>query len=397
MELDILPNTTFFANFNRNQVSRILFVFLCAIIQFLLGFASYYLTFENDVVFAVFLPAGTSFLFITFAFKESRNLGYLAVLGTYLGAFLESFINLILNFGISVFISFIVVLFIAGGNTLQPFLAYLLMEKFIKKETIFTRVKHVVYFFISPAISCIVAALIGVLSLNIASIAPWEFTQQNFFTWWIADLAGLIIIAPTGLVWYLKHTHSRNTNQKDSIRHHIQMFLFGIILISYYFFMATPFIPIEAKISSSYLIIPIIIWSVFLFPAKGAFIIQLMNSFMYIIITLQRRSPFFQMSIANSLIQMQLFIIILTLTTLVLFALHFELMNTLYKLKQYSSKLEIEVKVLSGLLPICAHCKKIRDDSFTKEWKPLEEYITNHSEAMFTHSLCPECMEKYYK
>jgi PAS domain S-box-containing protein len=51
------------------------------------------------------------------------------------------------------------------------------------------------------------------------------------------------------------------------------------------------------------------------------------------------------------------------------------------------------VKKLSGLLPICASCKKIRDDK--GYWKQLEVYISEHSDALFSHSYCPECGEKY--
>lgn len=53
-----------------------------------------------------------------------------------------------------------------------------------------------------------------------------------------------------------------------------------------------------------------------------------------------------------------------------------------------------EVKQLSGLLPICASCKKVRDDK--GYWTQIEEYISDHSEAMFSHSLCPDCMKKIY-
>ena len=52
------------------------------------------------------------------------------------------------------------------------------------------------------------------------------------------------------------------------------------------------------------------------------------------------------------------------------------------------------VKQLQGLLPICMHCKKIRDDS--DNWRLMESYIQEHSEAMFTHSLCGECRSKHY-
>ena len=52
------------------------------------------------------------------------------------------------------------------------------------------------------------------------------------------------------------------------------------------------------------------------------------------------------------------------------------------------------VKSLSGLLPICASCKKIRDSQ--DHWVPLESYIQKHSQATFTHGLCPVCLPKYF-
>ncbi len=53
-----------------------------------------------------------------------------------------------------------------------------------------------------------------------------------------------------------------------------------------------------------------------------------------------------------------------------------------------------QIKRLSGLLPICATCKKIRDDK--GYWNEIESYICEHSEADFTHGICPECAKKYY-
>jgi len=53
-----------------------------------------------------------------------------------------------------------------------------------------------------------------------------------------------------------------------------------------------------------------------------------------------------------------------------------------------------QIKTLSGLLPICANCKKIRDDG--GYWQQLEKYVGDHSLAEFTHSLCPQCVKKLY-
>ena len=53
------------------------------------------------------------------------------------------------------------------------------------------------------------------------------------------------------------------------------------------------------------------------------------------------------------------------------------------------------VRVLQGLLPICSYCKRIRDDR--NYWQQLETYFTEHSDATFTHGVCPDCYEKRVK
>jgi PAS domain S-box-containing protein len=66
-------------------------------------------------------------------------------------------------------------------------------------------------------------------------------------------------------------------------------------------------------------------------------------------------------------------------------------------LRQERDKLQdalVKVKTLSGMLPICSNCKKIRDDK--GYWNQIESYIAKHSEVDFSHSICPECAKKLY-
>lgn len=51
------------------------------------------------------------------------------------------------------------------------------------------------------------------------------------------------------------------------------------------------------------------------------------------------------------------------------------------------------INTLGAFLPICAYCKKIREDNV---WIPIEEYISKHSETKFSHTICPECSKKWY-
>jgi GAF domain-containing protein len=53
-----------------------------------------------------------------------------------------------------------------------------------------------------------------------------------------------------------------------------------------------------------------------------------------------------------------------------------------------------EIKILQGIIPICSHCKKVRDDRGF--WQQVESYISEHSEASFSHGVCPQCFDEVY-
>ncbi len=53
-----------------------------------------------------------------------------------------------------------------------------------------------------------------------------------------------------------------------------------------------------------------------------------------------------------------------------------------------------QVKTLRGIIPICAHCKRIRNDD--DYWQEVAQYVSTHTEAMFSHGICPECLAEHY-
>ncbi len=59
----------------------------------------------------------------------------------------------------------------------------------------------------------------------------------------------------------------------------------------------------------------------------------------------------------------------------------------------FRKRLEKEIRILEGFIPICANCKKIRQDI---DWKTLEDYISANSLAKFSHSICPDCLKILY-
>jgi len=76
-------------------------------------------------------------------------------------------------------------------------------------------------------------------------------------------------------------------------------------------------------------------------------------------------------------------------------ALHAEAKRHADKMQRQNEELNdalSRVKRLEGFISICSYCKKIRTERQT--WEQLEKYFTEHSDAMFTHGICPECAEK---
>ena len=74
---------------------------------------------------------------------------------------------------------------------------------------------------------------------------------------------------------------------------------------------------------------------------------------------------------------------------------HIELKRRNDLIREQRDQLEValkQIKQLEGIIPICSYCKKIRDDK--SDWHQLETYISDHSEALFSHGMCPTCAKE---
>ena len=169
--------------------------------------------------------------------------------------------------------------------------------------------------------------------------------------------------------------------------------------MSYVFFICISFITIgESLINHSITpyIASLIAFVVFVIQPhlKSLFFIMLNSAFLFYLLTV-----FGQNSIGNTTQKINLIFFSIVA---------FFISRVVYyqKLKEFKDqkkneellvslkKANDDVKILSGFLPICSYCKKIRDDK--GYWGQLEAYIDNHSEAEFSHSICPACMKGHF-
>ena len=111
--------------------------------------------------------------------------------------------------------------------------------------------------------------------------------------------------------------------------------------------------------------------------------------------TAHSHGPFVQATLNESLLLLQTFMGVLAVTTLSLAGVLTESRQAEQARLRAIQELERalnEIKTLRGLIPICAWCKRIRNDAGL--WEQLEGYLRDHTEAEFSHGICPECLDE---
>ena len=125
--------------------------------------------------------------------------------------------------------------------------------------------------------------------------------------------------------------------------------------------------------------------------STSSYLISILSSIVWLLADIHSSHPYSSIVFAlwNTIIRLFSFLIIACATSKIRLLLAKE-RETTQALRDALS----QIKTLSGLIPICASCKKIRDDK--GYWNQLETFIQEHSEAEFSHGFCPDCMKNLY-
>ncbi len=250
----------------------------------------------NWLWFSVFLG---SFLANIFAFKDD-----------------SSFINLL--------ISFLPVFLIALGTTFGTLGGAYLLKKFVKEDYPLDRIINVLKFFVLVGlITPIINATVGVTSLTLSGKIDWSIYITVWLTWWVSNVSGILIIAPILLSW---HYFITNYNFSQINLSNLQLnkvnFLNFILkteplllpilttLIAYLIF--------ESTYHLEYIIIPLLIWNAFRLGQSGGTLAVFLVAGIASMSTVNGRGGFFLADLNKSLILLESFIAVITLTILVL-------------------------------------------------------------------------------
>lgn len=271
-----------------------------AAVYFAAGKLGLMMAFVHASATAVWLPTGI-------ALATFLALGYQLWPGIFLGAFL---VNVTTAGTVSTSIG------IAVGNTLEGLAGAYLVNRFANGCKFLERAKDVFKFtFLAGLVSTAVSATFGVTSLCLGGYAAWANFGPIWWTWWLGDVGGALIMAPLLLVW--SGNWRIRWNQEQVLE--AGLLLLALVLFAQAVFGGWP----PAKIKNyplDFLCIPVLVWSAFRFGQRETVTATFLLSGMAIWGTLRGFGPFVRESQNESLLLLQTFMDVITVTAMVLAA-----------------------------------------------------------------------------
>lgn len=305
----------------------------------------------------------------------------------------------------------------ATGNVLEAVLGAYVLRNAIRFHCDLGRVRDVLGFVLfGVAIAAMIGATFGTTALGVNGIVPWSEAGRAWRSWWAADAMGILVIGALLLSWSVRSELPWTAWRTYEAGGLVASLTLVVFLIN------GGVLPAEFSQSLMFLSFPFVIWAALRFGQRGTTAVIALTIAVAIWGTVRGGGPFAEQSYNVAVVFFYGYAGAVALTGLLLGAATTERRRSADDLQRIGFNLEIRVhertaalqkelvrrqriqedlqealarvKTLSGLLPICSSCKRIRDDH--GYWTQVERYFTEHTEAQFSHGLCPECLRTLY-
>jgi signal transduction histidine kinase/ActR/RegA family two-component response regulator len=319
---------------NSRRSRALLAAVILAVVYFVAGKLSLKLAFLHASASPVWLPAGI-------ALAALLLFGFRLWPAIFIGAFL---VNLTTAGNIPTSIG------IATGNTLEAAMGAWLIQRFAGGVRVFERAYDVFRFALFVAVSTVISPTIGLTGLALAGFANWASYPDIWLTWWLGDLGGVIMFAPLLVLW-LAHPFRRINPARDV---EVAILLLLLTLLSEvvfggWFSISTLNYPI------AFLLGPVIVWTSFRLSARETATGLFVLSAIAIWGTLQRYGPFVRADPNQSLLILQSFNILTTITAIALAAGMTERRRAETALEEQRATVEAANRTKDNFLAMLSH------------------------------------------
>jgi two-component system cell cycle sensor histidine kinase/response regulator CckA len=266
-------------------------------------------------------------------------LGYRVWPGIALGAFLANLVGFLANQAASVLTVVVVSAVISLGNTLEAMAGALLLHRWVGARNPFYRTQDGFTFTAVAFLACGVGPSIGATSVSLAGIAPPAAYGTVWFTWWLGDTLGVLLVTPLLLTW------GAAPEVRWSVKRHVEA---GLLLVSLLIASWVGFggrLPgTEAQYPLAFLPIPWLVWAAFRFGPRGAASAAIVTAAIAIWDTVHGVGPFVQSNVNESLLLLEAFVGIVTVTILTMAAAVAERRDVEARLRTAHDGLEARVE-----------------------------------------------------
>jgi len=267
-------------------------ILLIAVIYFVSGKLGLALALPNTNVTAIWPPSGV-------ALAAVLLLGYPCLISVFLGSF---FLNIYELWGIEVepltlHAVIMTSFFIALGALIQAAVGAFLIQEYLQTKKFRSKVNSILTFIFFTFISTLVNSTIGTISITAVGLIHRSEFINVWWTWWVGDTAGILLITPMVYAWILFPLQSLTKNK----------IIEGISLLSLMFL--TVFLSVKVNNHFAYFLFPLLIWALLRFQLAGATLAIFLIDIFVILKTINGYGFFVHESLNESLISLQLFII----------------------------------------------------------------------------------------
>jgi signal transduction histidine kinase len=312
-------------------------IILVAVIYFLSAYFGLLLAFRDPITSPVWPPVGIGLALILF-------LGVRTWPGITIGSLIAYMLVFWLN-GIEINSGTIQAsIIISIGNTIEILLGRYLLHLFIKDDDPFKNTHNTFVFLIIALVMCLVGSSLGTYSFHLNGIVnKQEFISQWFF-WWIPNVTSVLLFTPFFLSW------KRKFNLQITRRTFIESLIFLFCMALFIVILRNEALAPTIEKSYPFLIIPFLLWLSFRFNLQTTLTGILITALSAIYITINGQGPFVLDSNENSILILQIFISVISITSIILSSTVYERHDAQLTIQKFNETLETKIEERTSAL-----------------------------------------------
>ena len=226
---------------------------------------------------------------------------------------------------------------ISAGNTLEIIAGYWLLKTFIKNDDLFSKTNDTFIFLLAAMVMCVIGSSFATYGMWQFGLAETNELTGNWFFWWIPNVASVLLFTPFILSW--KRTFRLKMTQYKVIE--VLIFLLALSVFLYLF--NTPTLSATIEMALPFLVMPFLLWVAFRFNLATSMSAILITALTAIYVTIYGIGPFVLDNDVNSIIFLQIFIGVISITIIILSSTVFERLQYQRTIKKFNETLEAKI------------------------------------------------------